>query len=121
MIRIRTNRNGWRDIYLSPEGGRLAGTEPDQSNPNYVADGIAFCRLAVSGGKDRREESVWLMVDVASAGVAASFSVLSTFVSRDVLELAKESLSERTPESAKQAERELASLAARIELPARVS
>lgn len=133
MIRIRTNRNTWRDVYLSSSDRRLRQFEPKQSNPAYVDDGVAVCRLAVRQVENEREQSIWLMLDVAAMGSATASQILGRFLEEDTQELAKRAVgisrdvvikSQRDLEAhaneADTAEAELAAIAKRVELPALV-
>ena len=115
MIRVRTSRGGWKDLFSSRNASkRLLSTEPQQGRHHYIDRGIVVCRIG-STDETARSDSIWLLVDSNQAGERRCATILSAFATPEVFALGQTSVV-GSVESAEIAEQQLCAIAATIDL-----
>lgn len=115
MIRLRTSRDGWRDVFVSDSAtNRVLGVEPTQGRPYYRQGGVVVVQLAGLASDRSRPDSFWLLVDTETMPGAAS-TVLAMLGAPDVRDLAHRALT-GDAEQRDRSEAELSALAATAEM-----
>jgi hypothetical protein len=93
----------------------LRRAEPQQGRRNYVADGVLFTQIGAENDVTNRPDSIWLLVDVETAGPGRTAAIVGAFANPEIRLLARMAISGKDGDVA-DAERELRTIAGGLEL-----